>query len=169
MPWAGYPWPMTSLVDQYVGATAYDVSGTKIGKIGTLFVDGHSREPKWAVVRCGLFRRVQRIIPLTGCRQEGHAVTLTVSKDAVTSAPAIAVGEGVTVDEADRLSRHYRLDQPQPDAPEPPAAHSTALEIASAAAGMGGTAVNTAAWNPADPAENQHPDTVEESEPEPTR
>lgn len=158
---------MTSLVDQYVGATAYDVSGDKIGKIHKLFVDGRSREPKWAEVHSGLFRKSQTLIPLTGSRQDGRAVTLTVSKEAVRAAPTVPAGDGLTVDDADRLSRHYRLDQPQPAAPEPPAPHSTALDIASAAAGMGGTAVNTAAWSPADPAENQHPDTFEE--PEPTR
>ncbi|CAN7579830.1 PRC-barrel domain-containing protein [Mycolicibacterium frederiksbergense] len=155
---------MTSLVDQYVGATAYDVSGDKIGKIGRLFVDGRSREPKWAEVHTGLFRKSQMLIPLSGSRQEGRAVTLTVSKAAVREAPKVRVGEGVTVDDADRLSRHYRLDEPQPEAPQPPAPHSTALDIAAAAAGMGGTAVNTAAWSPA---ENQHPDMFEE--PEPTR
>lgn len=158
---------MTSLVDQYVGATAYDVSGNKIGKIHKLFVDGRSREPRWAEVHTGLFRTSQALIPLTGSRQEGRAVTLTVSKAAVKDAPTVQVGEGITVDDADRLSRHYRLDEPQPEAPDPPAPHSTALDIASAAAGMGGTAVNTAAWNPPEPAENQHPDTFEE--PEPTR
>lgn len=160
---------MTSLVDQYVGATAYDVSGDKIGKIGRLFVDGRSREPKWAEVHTGLFRKAQMLIPLCGSRQEGRAVTLTVSKAAVREAPKVRVGEGVTVDDADRLSRHYRLDEPQPEAPQPPAPHSTALDIAAAAAGMGGTAVNTAAWSPAEPAENQHPDPFEEPEPEPTR
>jgi PRC-barrel domain len=158
---------MTSLVDQYVGATAYDVSGDKIGKIHKLFVDGRSREPRWAEVHSGLFRKSQALIPLTGSRHEGRAVTLTVSKAAVKDAPTVRVGEGITVDDADRLSRHYRLDEPQPEAPDPPAPHSTALDIASAAAGMGGTAVNTAAWNPPEPAENQHPDTFEE--PEPTR
>ena len=156
---------MTSLVDQYVGATAYDVSGDKIGKIGKLFVDGRSREPRWAAVRMGLFRKTHALIPLTGSRQEGRSVTVTVTKAAVKDAPKPTGGEGVTLDEAAELSRHYRLDEPQPDAPEPPAPHSTALNIASVAAGIGGTAVNTAAWNVADPAENQHPDTFEEPEP----
>lgn len=158
---------MATLVDQYVGATAYDVAGDKIGKIHKLFVDGHTREPKWAEVHTGLFGRSQTLIPLIGCKHEGRAVTVTVSKDAVKEAPEVKVGEGVTVDDASRLSRHYRLDEPQPEAPEPPPPHSTALDIASAAAGMGGTAVNTAAWSPPEPAENQHPDTFEE--PEPTR
>lgn len=158
---------MTNLVDQYVGATAYDVSGDKIGKIHKLFVDGRSREPRWAEVHAGLFRTSQMVIPLTGSRQEGRAVTLTVSKAAVKDAPTVRAGQGITVEDADRLARHYRLDEPQPEAPDPPAPHSTVLEIASAAAGMGGTAVNTAAWTPPDPAEDQHPDTSEE--PEPTR
>lgn len=158
---------MATLVDQYVGATAYDVSGDKIGKIHKLFVDGRSREPRWAEVHTGLFGKNQALIPLAGSRQEGRAVTLTVSKAAVKDAPTVRVGAGITVDDADRLSRHYKLDEPQPEAPEPPAPHSTVLDIASAAAGMGGTAVNTAAWSPPEPAENQHPDTFEE--PEPTR
>ena len=149
---------MTSSADQYVGATAYDVSGEKIGKIHKLFVEDESREPRWAEIHTGFLGKSQSLIPLTGSRQEGRAVTVTVTKEAVMESPDLEVGDGITVDDATRLSRHYRLDKPQPDAPEPPAKHSTVLAIASAAAGMGGTAVNTAAWSPPDAAENQHPD-----------
>lgn len=155
---------MTTLVDQYVGATAYDVAGDKIGKIHKLFVDGQSREPKWAEVHTGFLGREQSMVPLTGSRQEGRAVTLTVTKEAVQESPDCAAGEGITVEDAERLSRHYRLDEPQPEAPEPPANHSAILAIASAAAGIGGTAVNTAAWSPPEPAENQHPDVPEPTE-----
>lgn len=147
---------MTTLVDQYVGAMAYDVAGDKIGKIHKLFVDGRTREPRWAEVHTGFLGTSQALVPLTGCRQEGRAVTLTVTKDAVRDAPAVKAGEGVTVDDAARLARHYRLDEKQPAAPAPPVPHSTTLNIASVAAGIGGTAVNTAAYAP-DPDEDIKP------------
>lgn len=139
---------MTTLVDQYVGATAYDVGGHKIGKIRKLFVHGPTRQPRWAEVHTGFLGTSQALVPLTGCRQEGRAVTVTVTKDAVKGAPTVEAGEGVTVDDAARLARHYRLDEKQPPAPEPPVPHSTTLNIASVAAGIGGTAVNTAAYSP---------------------
>ncbi|WP_395310305.1 PRC-barrel domain-containing protein [Mycobacterium sp. AMU20-3851] len=144
---------MTTLVEQYVGAVAYDVDGHKIGRIRKLFVDGPTRAPKWAEVNTGFLGTSQTLVPLTGCRQSGRAVTVTVSKEGVKEAPTVAVGEGVTIEDAARLSRHYRLDEPQPQAPEPPTPHSATLTIASVAAGIGGTAINTAAYAP----ENEEP------------
>ncbi|MGW0159169.1 PRC-barrel domain-containing protein [Mycobacterium sp. NPDC003323] len=143
---------MTTLVEQYVGATAYDVSGGKIGKIDKLFVDGKTREPRWASVRHGFLGMSHAIIPLIGSRRENGAVTVVVGKDAVKQAPAVRTDEGITTEEAHRLSRHYRLDEELPDAPPPPepSHHSSVLDIASAAAGIGGTAVNTAAYNGAE-------------------
>lgn len=150
---------MTTLVDQYVGATAYDVAGDKIGKIHKLFVDGKTREPRWAEVHTGLFGTSQTLIPLAGSRHEGRAVTVTVTRTAVKEAPNVTVDQGVTTTDADRLTRHYRLDEPQPEAPEPPAPHSTALNIASVAAGIGGTAVSTVAYSPPDPEDEPAPST----------
>ncbi|MGN7781754.1 PRC-barrel domain-containing protein [Mycolicibacterium sp. 22603] len=139
---------MATLVEQYVGATVYDVAGEKIGKIDKLFVDDTTREPKWAIVRSGFLGMSHAVVPLKGSRRGEGAVSLTVTKDAVKDAPSVQTDEGITVDEADRLSRHYRLDEEHPDAPEPPppSSHSSVLDIASAAAGIGGTAVNTAAY-----------------------
>lgn len=139
---------MVTLVEQYVGATAYDVDGEKIGKINKLFVDGRTREPKWASVRTGFLGRSRAILPLAGSRRGDGAVTVAVAKAAVKKAPGVQTEEGVTVAEALRLSRHYRLDEDLPDAPPPPEPthHPSALEVFSAAAGMGGTAVNTAAY-----------------------
>lgn len=139
---------MATLVEQYVGATAYDVSGAKIGKIDKLFVDGQSREPRWASVRTGFLGTSHAILPLTGSRRADGAVTVVVDKAAVKDAPTVPDGDGITRDDAHRLTRHYRLDEEHPEAPEPPAQshHSSALDILSAAAGIGGTAVNTAAY-----------------------
>ncbi len=153
---------MTTLVERYVGASAYDVDGHKIGKIRKLFVDGPTREPRWAEVSTGFLGTSRALIPLTGCRQEGRAVTVTVTKEAVKQAPTVTAGEGVTVDDAQRLTQHYRLDEPQPDAPEPPAPHSATLNIASVAAGIGGTAINTAAYAPEAEEPSEEPE--EESE-----
>ncbi len=75
-PTAATPVFMTNLVDQYVGATAYDVSGDKIGKIHKLFVDGRSKSPGGPRAHRPV-RDVATLIPLTGARQEGRAVTLT--------------------------------------------------------------------------------------------
>lgn len=144
---------MASVTEQFVGATAYDVSGDKIGKINHLYVDAHSREPKWASVHTGLFGLSESIIPLTGARRDGDAVTVTVGKDAVKDAPPVKVRQGITPHEEHRLERHYRLDGEQPTAPEPPHQHphrimSAGRGAAAAAAGIGGTATNTSAYAP---------------------
>ncbi|WP_241473213.1 PRC-barrel domain-containing protein [Mycolicibacterium neoaurum] len=152
---------MATLVEQYVGATVYDVAGEKIGKIDKLFVDDKTRDPKWALVRSGFLGMSHAVVPLKASRRGEGAVTVTVTKDAVKDAPTVHTDEGITIDEADQLSRHFRLDEEHPEAPEPPppSTHSSVLDIASAAAGIGGTAVNTAAYT--DTSADEHVETVD--------
>ncbi|MHA3019847.1 PRC-barrel domain-containing protein [Mycobacterium sp. BMJ-28] len=140
---------MTGSVQHFVGATAYDASGHKIGKIHEIFVDASTREPKWVTVNHGLFGMSSAFVPLAGAHCDRNAVRVAVDKATVKQSPSLRVRAGITPEEEHRLARHYHLSDtpaPAPQPPERPAGrHSAGIDIATAAAGIGGTAFNTAA------------------------
>lgn len=143
---------MTSSVQQFVGATAYDVTGHKIGKIHQIFVDADTREPKWVAVTTGLFGLSSAFVPLAGAHCDRNTVTVAVDKGAIKEAPNLRIRAGITPEEEHRLARHYRLPASPPPAPAPPerGPSSAGIDIATAAAGIGGIAFNTAAHRPTD-------------------
>lgn len=140
---------MASPVQRFVGATAYDVTGHRIGKIGQIFVDAYTHQPKWVTVNRGLFGLSSSFVPLAGAHCDRNAVTVAVDKDSVKQAPNPRAREGITPEEEHELARHYHLPAAPPPAPAPPerstGRHSAGIDIATAAAGIGGTAINTAA------------------------
>lgn len=140
---------MAAPVQHFVGATAYDVSGHKIGKIHQIFIDAYTHEPKWVIVNHGLFGLSSAFVPLAGAHCDRNTVTVAVDKDSVKHSPTLHARVGITPEEENQLARHYRLPAGLPPAPQPPehpaGRHSTGIDIATAAAGIGGTAVNTAA------------------------
>jgi hypothetical protein len=141
---------MASSVQQFVGATAYDVTGHKIGKIHQIFVDAHTREPKWVTVSTGLFGLSSALVPLAGAHCDRNTVTVAVDRGAIKHAPNLRVRAGITPEEEHRLARHYHLPATPPPAPAPPdrGPNSAGIDIATAAAGIGGIAFNTAAHRP---------------------
>ena len=50
--------------DRIEGATAYDNSGEKIGRIGQVYVDEESGEAGWVTVSTGLFGLSESFAPL---------------------------------------------------------------------------------------------------------
>ena len=51
-------------VEQYLGRTAVDLEGNKIGKIGQVYLDDQTGEPLWVTVNTGLFGNKQSFAPI---------------------------------------------------------------------------------------------------------
>jgi hypothetical protein len=58
------------------GATAYDNSGEKIGKVGQLRVDDETGEATWVTMSTGLFGLSQSFAPLQGAESDGDDIRL---------------------------------------------------------------------------------------------
>ncbi|MBS7549369.1 PRC and DUF2382 domain-containing protein [Dietzia massiliensis] len=97
-------------LDRLTGATAYDHAGEKIGKIGTIYLDDDSDEPKFATVSTGLFGMSESFVPLQGARMEGDDLHVTYAKDQVKDAPRVDAGGHLSPDEENRLYEHYQLE-----------------------------------------------------------
>jgi uncharacterized protein (TIGR02271 family) len=100
---------MTSPNDaqQYIGRTAVDLEGHKVGKIGQVYLDDRTGEPLWVTVSTGLFGNRQSFAPIAGSGFDGDDVRLAVSKDTIKDAPNVDDDEHVSGDEQNALYDYY--------------------------------------------------------------
>jgi uncharacterized protein (TIGR02271 family) len=100
---------MTTLQDaqQFIGRTAVDSEGSKIGPIGQVYLADQTGEPVWVTVTTGMLGTRQSFAPIHGSEFEGDQVRLAVSKDLVKDAPSIDDDGHMEASEQDALYRHY--------------------------------------------------------------
>ncbi|HET9658433.1 MAG TPA: PRC and DUF2382 domain-containing protein [Kineosporiaceae bacterium] len=106
-------------VREIIGFTVYDTAGNKIGSVGQVYLDQATGRPEWLTVRTGLFGTKESFVPLTMAqvRSEGHAVDLSVDKDAVTGAPRVDADQELSEDEEAQLYQHYGLSYGEETSP----------------------------------------------------
>jgi uncharacterized protein (TIGR02271 family) len=90
-------------------ATAYDNDGDKLGKIGQVYFDDNTDQPKWITVNTGLFGMNESFVPLQGAKFEGDRVTVAYDKATIKDAPHISDDQHLGVEEEQQLYRHYSL------------------------------------------------------------
>ncbi len=89
------------------GRTAVDPEGSRIGKIGQIYVDDTTSLPLWVTVSTGMFGTKESFAPLYGSRAEGEALQLAVTKDMVKGAPSIDADGQIGDDENGALYDYY--------------------------------------------------------------
>ena len=94
-----------------VGAAAYDGSGDKVGKVGNIYYDNETNEPKWLTVHTGLFGGNETFVPMDGADLVGDGrVTLAYGKDMIEDAPNVDEDGSLSPEEEQQLYRYYHLD-----------------------------------------------------------
>jgi uncharacterized protein (TIGR02271 family) len=96
-------------IQTLVGATAYDRTGDKVGRVGQVYFDDETNEPKWVTVRTGLFGTSESFVPLGDASPGDGAITLDYEKDKIKDAPHIAEDAHLSPAEEDELYRYYGL------------------------------------------------------------
>lgn len=93
----------------WVGHTAYDPEGNKLGTIQDIYFDDESNQPEWITVKTGLFGKKANFAPLEGARttDSGEDLVVGYSQDQVKDAPKVDVDGTLTADEEKRLYEHY--------------------------------------------------------------
>ena len=92
-----------------IGATAYDNDGDKIGKVGQVYYDDDTSEPKWITVNTGLFGTNESFVPLQGAALSGERVSVAYDKAKVKDAPNVADDGHLAPQEEQRLYEYYAL------------------------------------------------------------
>ena len=91
----------------WIGQTAVDQSGDKIGKVEEIYVDDVTGEPEWLAIKTGLFGSKLTFAPLRGATSEGDDLRLPYAKDLVKDAPNVETDGHLEPDEEALLYRHY--------------------------------------------------------------
>jgi len=92
---------------QFIGRTAVDPEGSKVGKISQVYLDDATGEPIWVTVTTGLFGTRESFAPLYGAGFDGEDVRLAVTKDQVKDAPGVDADEHLGGDEEQSLYQYY--------------------------------------------------------------
>ncbi len=97
-------------ISDVIGSTAYDSDGDKIGKIGNVYYDDATEQPKWLTVSTGLFGTNETFIPVQGSDLAGDGrVTTTYDKATVKDAPNVSADGHLSPEEEQQLYRYYNL------------------------------------------------------------
>ena len=96
-----------SQVQQLIGRQAVTTDGTKIGKIGQVYLDDRSGQPEWITVNTGLFGTKESFVPLANANHDGDVLTVPYGKDQIKDAPSIEATGHLSEAEEQELYRYY--------------------------------------------------------------
>ncbi|EWC62599.1 hypothetical protein UO65_2102 [Actinokineospora spheciospongiae] len=99
--------------EDIIGLTAHDRSGDKVGKIGQVYYDDQTEQPKWVTVNTGLFGMNESFVPLQGARADGDTVVLGQEKSVIKDAPNVGHDQHLSEAEEMELYRYYGLKAEQ--------------------------------------------------------
>jgi hypothetical protein len=92
-----------------VRAIAYDVRGSRLGRVAQVFLDDRTDEPAWVAVDVTRTRGM-RLLPLAGAGMKGRHLVIRAERSTVRSAPRIDLGDGqLSSQDESRLLEHYGL------------------------------------------------------------
>ncbi|MBA2624456.1 MAG: PRC and DUF2382 domain-containing protein [Acidimicrobiia bacterium] len=97
-------------VQTAVGQTLYGGDGTKVGKIGDIYLDQDTRQPEWALVNTGMFGTKESFVPLQGASTTDDGITVRWDKAQIKDAPRAEPDGDLSQDEEAELYRHYGLN-----------------------------------------------------------
>jgi sporulation protein YlmC with PRC-barrel domain len=110
---ASMPSP-THPAHEWHGLDVLDEGGEKVGTVDDVYVDDHSGDPEFILLRGGLFGLRKHFAPIRGASREDEAIRLAYPADLVRDAPSIAADEHLTIEEEERLHAYYGIDYVRP-------------------------------------------------------
>lgn len=99
---------------ELIGSTAYDRSGSKLGKVGQVYLDGRNGRPEWITTKTGMFGTKESFVPLNDAKLNDGKVTVNFSKAKVQEAPRIDNDGELSSRDEESLYRHYGIDRGEP-------------------------------------------------------
>ncbi|MBP2474538.1 uncharacterized protein (TIGR02271 family) [Crossiella equi] len=100
------------MVPKLFGDEVCDREGTKIGKVGQVYLDEVTGKPVWATVRTGLFGMKESFVPLESASLDGDVLRVGVTKDQVGDAPRIDAQGRLSSQEEQQLYAYYGMRHP---------------------------------------------------------
>ncbi len=92
----------------WIGHRVTDTNGTGVGRLEDVWVDAHTGEPAWLLVREGRFGGGRhRLVPFEAATEGGGRVWLPYRRDQIRSAPEIGTHSVLTASLGEKLHDHY--------------------------------------------------------------
>ncbi|MFY0407607.1 DUF2382 domain-containing protein [Solicola sp. PLA-1-18] len=92
------------------GGNVVETDGTKIGKIGQIFLDDHTGEPEWVTVSTGMFGTAESFVPLSSATASGNDLTVSFDKATVKDAPRVDADGHLEPKDEQELYTYYGVD-----------------------------------------------------------
>lgn len=100
----------TNELRNWVGRSAIDPSGDRIGKIADIYLDDETNEPEWLAVQTGFFGTKVSFVPLTSATPTADdQIQVPFEKSQVKGAPHAEADGALSQEEESRLYDHYGL------------------------------------------------------------
>jgi uncharacterized protein (TIGR02271 family) len=102
-------------LSNWVGRTAVDRDGDKVGKIADVYLDDDTGQPEWLAVTTGMFGTGVSFVPLRGASASGDDVVIGWDKATVKDAPRCEADGQLSPEEEERLYQYYGAGDDQTD------------------------------------------------------
>jgi uncharacterized protein (TIGR02271 family) len=99
----------TEQLRDVTGCDAVGPDGSKIGKVGQVYLDDVTGQPEWVTVSTGLFGSRETFIPLARAEFRDGVLRVPYDKNRVKDAPNIGVDGQLSGQEENELYRYYGL------------------------------------------------------------
>jgi uncharacterized protein (TIGR02271 family) len=99
----------TTPYGDWVGRTAVDPDGEKVGKIHDVYADDTSGQPEWLALTTGFFGTRVSLVPLAAASMSGDEVCVAYGKDLIKDSPHVDAAGHLTSQEEQQLFAHYRM------------------------------------------------------------
>ncbi|MGC7097953.1 DUF2382 domain-containing protein [Amycolatopsis lurida] len=123
-----------------IDSPVVDPAGSKIGKVGTVYLSDDTHQPEWVTVKTGLFGHRESFVPLSGADLANDGLHVQVDKEQVTDAPQIEADGHLSPEDSGELYRYYGLPMQRDRANQDRADRKQRGEQAAMGGGMAGTA-----------------------------
>jgi uncharacterized protein (TIGR02271 family) len=95
--------------DAWIGTTAFDQNGKKVGEIKDVYYDDATHRPEWLAIETGMFNQKVTFVPIAGSSSHDGDLWLAYDKKIVRDAPTSEPDGHLTPEEERSLYSHYDL------------------------------------------------------------
>jgi uncharacterized protein (TIGR02271 family) len=99
--------PRTMNPEQLQDLQVIDSTGTKVGKVSTIYLDNDNGLPEWAAVKSGMFGNHETLVPLAEAQADNDGLSVPYSKDAIKNAPHWDPSQELSIEDEKQLFDHY--------------------------------------------------------------
>jgi uncharacterized protein YrrD len=93
----------------WIGNRVTDQHGSGVGRLEDIWVDAHSGDPAWLLIREGRFGSRHKLVPFDSAVETGGKVWVPHERSTIRQAPEIGSEQVLTTELGQQLRHHYGI------------------------------------------------------------